>query len=144
MGTATGCHKRVSGEDAAFHGLSAGRFTLIIPDRVHRRAGTRLEEVNSRTRVDPSLKHHPLIVLSLYVRVVTCRSIPPIHNFDSLLRWDHKNDILVTVQALSRRVESSAAVVNGDRKLTLFDSYRIKDREHDRHNGRQERSHHDC
>jgi hypothetical protein len=31
MGTATDCHKRVSGEDATFHDLSAGRFTLIIP-----------------------------------------------------------------------------------------------------------------
>ena len=32
MGTATGCHMRVSGEDAAFHGLSAGLFTFIIRD----------------------------------------------------------------------------------------------------------------
>jgi hypothetical protein len=53
MGTATGCHKRVSGEDAAFHGLSAGRFTLIILDRVHRRAGMPVERVTSRTGVDP-------------------------------------------------------------------------------------------
>jgi hypothetical protein len=36
MGTATGCHKRVSGEDAAFHGLSTGYFTIIILDRVRR------------------------------------------------------------------------------------------------------------
>jgi hypothetical protein len=27
----------VSGEDAAFHGLSAGRFTLIITDHAYRR-----------------------------------------------------------------------------------------------------------
>ena len=30
--TATDCQQRVSGEDAAFHGLSAGRFTFIIRD----------------------------------------------------------------------------------------------------------------
>jgi hypothetical protein len=86
MGTAPGCHNRVSGEDAAFHGLSAGRFTLIIPDRVRRRAGIPVEHVNRRIRVVPSLKHHPLTVLSLWVRVVTCRSIPPIHDFDSGMR----------------------------------------------------------
>jgi hypothetical protein len=113
MGTATGCHKRVSRGDAAFHGLSAGRFTLIILDRVHRRAGMPVEHVTSRTGVDPSLKAHPFMVLSLCVRVVTCRSIPPIHDFDSLLRWDHENDILVTVQAFeasnrARRLSTAA------------------------------------
>jgi hypothetical protein len=56
MGTATGCHKRVSGEDAAFHGLSAGRFMLIITDHAYRRPAIPVEHVTSRARVDPSLK----------------------------------------------------------------------------------------
>jgi hypothetical protein len=51
MGTAKGCHKRVSGGDAAFHDLSAGRFTLIILDRVHHHAGISVEHVTSRARV---------------------------------------------------------------------------------------------
>jgi hypothetical protein len=86
MGTATGCHKRVSGEDAAFHGLSTGYFTLIIPRSCPPPAGIPVERVTSRARVDPWLKAQPIIVLSSRVRVVTCRSIPPIQNFDSLLR----------------------------------------------------------
>jgi len=59
MGTATGCHKRVSGENAAFHGLSAGRFTLIITDHAYRRTDIPVEHVTSRTSVDPSLKAAP-------------------------------------------------------------------------------------
>jgi hypothetical protein len=68
MGTATGCHMRVSGEDAAFHGLSAGRFTLIILDRVYRPASIPIERVDNRTRLDPSLKAPPTYCLSLWVR----------------------------------------------------------------------------
>ena len=86
MGTATGCHMRVSGEDAAFHGLSAGRFTLIILDRVYRRASIPIERVDNRTRLDPSLKAPPTCCFVVVRAVVTRRSIPPIHEFGSLLR----------------------------------------------------------
>ena len=81
MGTTTGCHKRVSGEDAAFHGLSAGHFPLIIADGVPRRPDVSAEYVNSRTRADPSLKaqlSHRFIVAQAYRHAPISRTDPMI------------------------------------------------------------------